>query len=730
MSKLYFLKAFTVLSLLLGFSIIVLAQRHDIDWAIGIGKEDMEGGSSIVTDSAGNIYTVGYVIDTLDFDPGPGVLSVPGIQPPFNGNFFIYKTTNNGIPVWVKSIAGIPNSSDPPNISIDSSGYLYIAGNFSDTVDFDPGLGTRKLIASGVDMFVMKLDSAGNLIWVKSVESGTTGSLGNIAIKNDASGNVYISGGINTWTDSIDFDPGPGIARQKTGSLVFGDFFILKLNTSGDYRWAKTINRCNNVVDIAVDRFGNVVALGDYGDTVDFDPGPNTYNLTRVGNIATSDIFLLKLDSVGNFLWARSIGGEGTELSGSVAVDAAGSIYSTGSFGFKGGSMGGVSSDFDPGVGVYNLTTIGMANIFISKLDKDGNFSWAKFLGGTFMDWALSLNVSDSRVYTGVSIFVNDTLGTGNVDFDPGADVFNVRSPIPGSVHLGVSILDTGGNFVWGGIIGPPTLDAYNFLDITNDIYGNVLVTGGYSALDDQGGDILLDFDPGPGNVPVHYTGAPPGVNRSQDIFIAKLEPCATRDTTFATTCDSFKFNGQTFTAAGNYKFIYPAGSPTKCDSISVLALVISTPETAVTQSGATLTSMATSGTYQWIDCDDNMPVTGATGKIFTPQQAGSYAVVVTTGSGCIDTSDCYTVTSIYGPALNGLQIYPNPAQKMVTIQAKQTFQKASFRLLNIVGETLWQQVAFNGNALHLDMVSFASGIYTLEITEAGKTVRTKLIKQ
>src|SRR5674476_671097 len=114
--------------------------------------------------------------------------------------------------------------------------------------------------------------------------------------------------------------------------------------------WAKNMGGASDdyVNSIAVDASGNVYTTGYFLGTVDFDPGAGTYNLTSAGGY---DIFISKLDASGNFVWAKNMGGASDDRGTSIAVDASGNVYTTGSF--RG------TADFDPGAGTYNLTSAG-----------------------------------------------------------------------------------------------------------------------------------------------------------------------------------------------------------------------------------------------------------------------------------------------------------------------------------------------------------------------------------
>ncbi len=155
---------------------------------------------------------------------------------------------------------------------------------------------------------------------------------------------------------------------------------------------------------IAVDDSGNVYTTGSFLGTADFDPGPGTSNLTGGGNW---DVFISKLDSAGNFLWAKNVDGANFVEGFSIALDGSGNVYTTGRFGDTG--------DFDPGAGTSYLTSAGVWDVFILKLDAAGNFLWAKSMGGSDSEWGNSIELDDlSNIY--ITGFFS-----GTADFDPGA---------------------------------------------------------------------------------------------------------------------------------------------------------------------------------------------------------------------------------------------------------------------------------------------------------------------
>lgn len=318
--------------------------------------------------------------------------------------------------------------------------------------------------------------------WGKSM-GGVSNENGN-AIAVDASGNVYSTG---SFQGTADFDPGPSIANlTSAGSL---DIFISKLDANGNFIWAKSLGSVGGDLgqSIALDATGNVVVVGNFSATVDFDPGVGTFNLTSNGN---ADVFILKLDGSGNFVWAGSFGGTTVDQGISIATDLAGNVYATGFFQ--------LTADFDVGPGTFTLASAGTNDIFAVKLDAGGNFMWAKSIGAAATDGGNGIAVdASSNVYL-TGFF------QGTVDFDPGPSTFNLISA--GSNDIFVTKLDGSGNFMWAGAMGSVGSDIGNSIAV--DASGNVYTTGVFLG--------SADFDPGVATTTLTSAG-------SNDIFVSKL---------------------------------------------------------------------------------------------------------------------------------------------------------------------------------------------------------------
>ena len=457
----------------------------------GTGNEEVRGNK---VDRDGNIFTTGLFFGTVDFDPSDGIFNLSALG---GREIFVSKIDPFGNLLWAKRFGGL--GADCGNsIALDSSGNIYIAGNFSLTADFDPGAGIANLTAAGLeDIFILKLDSFGNYLWAKSI--GGIDGYDNATMAVDSNGNALITG---NFSGTVDFDP-----SQATSNMVSSgnkDIFILKLDSSGNYLWAKSFGDVNGDAgnSIAVDANGYVYTTGQFQGNIDFDPGQGIASITA----GSDDVFVLKLDSLGNYVWAKSMGGSGGDYSNSIQVDSTGNVYTAGQFGG--------TADFDPGLGTSNLVSNGSHDIFVSKLDSLGNFVWAKWMGGDDGDVAYSLALdSVGNVYTTGRF-------KGTADFDPGLGTSNLASK--GLYDIFISKLDSFGNFVWAKSFGGLTDDTGR--SITTDSSSYVYAAGSFTG--------IADFNPGSETSNFTSIG-------DQDIFISKLDSSGNSHTVAAVSAGS-----------------------------------------------------------------------------------------------------------------------------------------------------------------------------------------------
>jgi hypothetical protein len=464
----------------------------NFEWARNVGSAGCkEVGYSTVVDANGNVYTTGSFISTADFDPGPGVYTLTAVGS--DVDIFILKLDPNGNFIWAKQIGG--GKEYGHSIAVDATGNIHVTGVFGPgmPVDFDPGPGTFTLTSSTWDIFVLKLDVNGNFVWARQMGgNGTNGDYG-LSIAVDGSGNVYTTGYFNT---TADFDPGTGTCNLTTvGGFYDSDIFVSKLDPSGNFVWAKSFGSiyADYGQGITVDAGGNVYTTGFFGGTADFDPGTGIYNLPGSPSF---DVFISKLNSSGNFVWAKQLGGNDDDIGNGIAVDAGGNVYTTGSFKTTG--------DFDPGSGTSNMTSFGDRDIFVSKLDASGSFLWARQLGGIGEDAGNSIALDlNANVYT-----TGHFTGTA---FDP-VNSFTLSAK-SNKEDIFISKLDASGNLAFVKNIGANTSQTcavtyYSGEGIAVDGSFNIYTTGYFYD--------TVDFDPNSGTYNLTTIGL-------DDIFIHKM---------------------------------------------------------------------------------------------------------------------------------------------------------------------------------------------------------------
>ena len=396
--------------------------------------------------------------------------------------FCISSIANAQVFEWAKSFGGSLNEM-ANSIAVDAAGNIYLTGRFQGTVDFNPEAGVFNMTSFGLDdIFIVKLTTSGSFVWAKQM-GGTSIEDGN-SIAVDNAGNIYLTG---LFDGTTDFDPSAAIFNYT--AIGNSDIFVVKLDSDGNFIWAKQMGGSGEEtgICIALDLFGNVYTIGNFQGTADFDPGVNDFTVTS-SNI---DVYISKLDSDGNFVWAKKIGGSSWDVGYFISTDSNGNLYTTGHF-------SGVA-DFDPNAGVLNLSSAGGTDVFVCKLDGNGNFLWAKKMGGAQDDRGNSLgrdalnNVYITGYFRGIA------------DFDPSATTFNLTAG--GNRDIFVCKIDSVGNFVWAKSMGDIAIETGQ--SIATDSNGNCFITGTFAS--------FVDFDPGPNSVILQTAG-------NSDVFIQKLD--------------------------------------------------------------------------------------------------------------------------------------------------------------------------------------------------------------
>ena len=216
------------------------------------------------------------------------------------------------------------------------------------------------------------------------------------------------------------------------------------------------------------------------------------------------------------------------------------------------------------------------------------------------------------------------------------------------------------------------------------------------------------------------YTGIT--TNCVTEKLVLTIVPNSDNVTTI-TACDSYTWNGQTYTQSGTY-----TGTTTNCVT-EKLVLTINDPiNSSVSLGGDTLKSNASSGTYQWIDCNNsNQPIVGETNQTFTPKQPGSYAVIVTQNS-CSVTSNCQVISVLGNDTFEKeeLRYFPNPTAGILNVSYSEPMTEIA--VMNILGQTVLT-LKPNSNEAQLDLSRLPSNTYLIKLTTEGKSKIIRVIK-
>jgi hypothetical protein len=377
--------------------------------AIGGGSDDV--GSSIIQTTDGGYAIAGY---TKSFGAG-------------EEDVYVVKLDGSWNIQWTRTIGGKEEDEGFSIIQTTDGGYAVV------------GRKIRTTLFSNIyfDVYVVKLDSKGNLQWTRTIGGGDD-DMGESIIQT-SDGGYAIAG------------------RTRSYSEGWMDVYIVKLDASGNLQWTRTIGgiESDNAFSIIQTRDGGYAVAGD----------------TRSFGAGGADVYVVKLDGSGNIQWKRTIGGEDYDYGYSIIQTTDG-----------GYAIAGYTWSFGAGAG----------DVYVVKLDVNGNLQWTRTIGGGNTGGTVS--VSGRIVRTGdagrsiiqtldggfVIAGSTDAIGSG------GYDIYVVK-------------LDANGNLQWTRTIGGRENDGANSIIQTTD--GGYVIAGYTESFGAGLSDIYLVKLDGNGNL-------------------------------------------------------------------------------------------------------------------------------------------------------------------------------------------------------------------------------------
>ena len=679
--------------------------------------------------------------------------------------------------------SGVERSRD---ICSDNTGNIVIVGEFSKSVDFDPGSQSAISLAdSAGDLFIAKYDSSMNYVWVHQIRTSANASA--TAVRTDNSGNVYALG---MFSDSLHFANSTKYLVTDTSDL---EVFLMKLNSQGTLQWAIKFGgsgddeafhmeldgsgnvfvsgRCqdslvfnasngyhfigwpgyiakfdntgqfkkvilqggnSDVRSFKFDQSGNIYAIGSFMGLCW--PNSNFSTLSIVSN-GSSDIYVAKYNANGDPLWYSNIGGAYDDAGLDLDLDGQGNIWCTGTFRGK--------VDFNTGSAVKNLNANG-SDSYILRLDTSGDYGWVGKIGGSGLDEALNLKVVNGLIY------ISGHFENG-ADFDPGSGANSFSSA--GLDDGFVAAYGQGGGFFWAGTYGSTGSDASSGMRFTTG--GDLLLTGNIENTVD------IDLD-----TSTYHLNA----NAVSDFFLSRysLPECKKADkpsltVTSSALCAPQSVNidvnpnnslGSAHTWAvyrkscggilldtsvtGNLTVnivksdtFYVRGIdgcplPSSCGKRFIHLSKIDT--TVNIKAPRTLRALANYD-YKWMDCQSGEIVPGETERLFTPSRSGSYAVILSDGY-CSDTSGCHSLQYV---GLNEhlhedlISMYPNPASYQVSIGNKANIS-VEYHVISPSGGMVKRGSLSPLTTSEIDVSRLSRGYYIMEFVEGSRILRYKLV--
>ena len=337
-------------------------------------------------------------------------------------------------PKWDWASSGSGGSTDAFSYAVaaDGGGNSYITGRYASTLVL--GKDTFHNTGGYWDYFIAKYDTSGKVVWAQSVQ-GPFSTIG-LGITTDSKGYVYVAGSYYSY--SVNFG---NYTLTNSGPYNTANIFVAKYDSNGTLLWVKTAggNGDDIPTGISIDTVGSFYITGYYGSaSIKF----GSYTLTNADS-NNPNVFVVKYDTAGNVLWARSAGGLAADQSNAVSCDGAGNNVSITGF-FNSTSIA---------FGADTLTNVSGNDIFIAKYNANGDVLWAQRAGEQYVNSGLGTFAGKDGVTYATGefespqiIFNNDTLLNPGVYFS----AYLLKYDSTGKVLWGKSLNTTGNSFGYG----------------------------------------------------------------------------------------------------------------------------------------------------------------------------------------------------------------------------------------------------------------------------------------
>lgn len=379
-----------------GVSDVFVAQNGSTganNWIFGGGSTGPDRGIDISVFPDGSSVITGYHSHNAQFD---GII-LPSNN--FSQDILILKLDPNGQLEWVRSFGG--EYSDVGNgVDCDQFGNIFITGSFRGTIDFDGVIFTSTPSAQNdnlsTDVFVLKLNPEGEVIWAKHGQSSYDSR--GLDIKTDSYGNVVVAG---QFSDTLTFD-------LPHANEVFNAGFVVKFDEAGSELWFRRFTSVQTIPNaLIINNNDEVIVTGDnigpmffYNESENFYfPVSHTYN-----------VFVAKYDQNGGLEWVSNNGSSNLVSSNGVTVDVLGNIYITGTYNCR---FDEYSEEYGSGI----FYSAGWRDVFISIFDLAGNRIWSRNLASRRDCYSGGITIQDEDLPIISGSFENQIVAASDNNF-------------------------------------------------------------------------------------------------------------------------------------------------------------------------------------------------------------------------------------------------------------------------------------------------------------------------
>lgn len=399
------------------FTINVFSQAPSIQWQRAFGGSSNEYASGITQTTDG-----GYIVTGYTFSNNGDVIGNHG-----DADVWVIKLNPSGIIEWQKTLGGSGEDWARRIRKTNDGGYIIVGRTNSTNGDVSGFHG------GNWDCWVIKLDSAGNITWQKALGGSSIDQGYDIQPTLD---NGYI---VTCGSNSNDGD--------VTGNHGGSDFWVVKLNASGSILWQKSLGGMGN------DLGGSIQQTFDGGYIVA--GTSNSINGDVTGNNGSDDFWVVRLDSLGNIIWQKSLGGSSIDASQCIKQTTDGGYIVCGYTFSNNGDVSGNHGNYDA---------------WIVKFNSLGTIIWQKTLGGTNND---QVKYIQQTVDGGIILVGNSKSTDGDVSENQGDwDYWVVKLDEIGTIHWQKSL--GGSSFDEADCIEQTTDGGYVIAGRTNSNNGNV----------------------------------------------------------------------------------------------------------------------------------------------------------------------------------------------------------------------------------------------------------------